>query len=207
MLRKQELPPLPFDYGALEPVLSGKLMELHHSKHHAAYVAKLNEALEKYAEAEQKGDLAALIGLHSAIGFNGGGHLNHSLFWANLSPRDAGGGTPPQGALATAIDETFGSLQKFVDQFNAKALAVQGSGWGWLGYHKERKTLELLTTSNHELATTAGYAPLLCIDVWEHAYYLDYKNARIDFLKAIWQVVNWQEVTARYTEAHSKLRL
>lgn len=198
MIQKQELPPLPYAYNALEPIVSAQIMEVHHDKHHRAYVDNLNKALEQYAAAEAKNDIATMIALQPAIRFNGGGHINHSIFWNNLAPKNKGGGTPPEGELATAINNTFGSLQNFIDLFNAKTVAIQGSGWGWLGYNKEKKRLEIFACSNQDPLSTAGLIPLLGIDVWEHAYYLQYKNARADYLKAIWQIINWKDVAERY---------
>ena len=196
-----QLPDLPYDYSALEPVIAGEIMELHHKKHHNAYVTNLNKALEQYAEAEKKGDVAAMIALQSAIKFNGGGHVNHSIFWTNLAPTSAGGGTPPTGKLAEAINATFGSLEKFIEKFNGKTGPIQGSGWGWLGYNKASGSLEIATCSNQDPLSTTGLIPLLGVDVWEHAYYLQYKNVRPEYLKAIWQVINWQNIAERYEAA------
>lgn len=198
MAQQYKLPDLPYDFNALEPVISAEIMNLHYSKHHAAYVANLNKALEQLAEAEQKNDIAAQIGLQSAIKFNGGGHVNHSIFWTNLAPPSKGGGTPPQGAISKAIDADFGSLDKFIEQLSAKAVAVQGSGWGWLGYNKTNGRLEIATCDNQDPLVTKGLVPLLGIDVWEHSYYLQYKNVRADYVKAIWKVINWKNVAERY---------
>lgn len=196
-----KLPDLPYDYKALEPVISGEIMELHHKKHHQTYVNNLNQALEKYAVAEAKKDLQTMISLQSAIKFNGGGNVNHSIFWTNLAPKNADGGVAPSGDLAQAINQEFGSLEKFIEKFNAATAAVQGSGWGWLGYNKEKGKLQIQTCANQDPLSTAGLEPLLGVDVWEHAYYLQYKNARPDYLKAIWQIVNWKNVAERYANA------
>lgn len=196
-----QLPDLPYDFSALEPVISAEIMQLHHQKHHNGYVTKLNEALEKYADAEKKQDVAAMIALQSAIKFNGGGHVNHSIFWTNLSPESKEGGKPPEGDLANAINQEFGSLDQFIELFNAKTAAVQGSGWGWLGYSKEKKRLMIDTCANQDPLSTKGLVPLLGVDVWEHAYYLQYKNVRPDYLKNIWKVVNWKNVAERYSQA------
>ncbi len=196
-----QLPDLPYDYNALEPVISAEIMEIHHKKHHAAYVKNLNAALEKYAEAESKGDVAGMIAHQSAIKFNGGGFVNHSIFWTNLAPKSAGGGEAPTGELAKAIDAEFGSLEKLITCFSNRAAAVQGSGWGWLGYNTCKKRLQLATCANQDPLSTQGLVPLLGIDVWEHAYYLQYKNARPDYLKAIWEVVNWKNVAERFEQA------
>ena len=144
-----------------------------------------------------------MIALESAIRFNGGGHINHSIFWTNLAPKKDGGGKAPEGELASAIEKEFGSLQSLVEQMNAKAVAVQGSGWGWLGYNKAKKKLEVVACANQDPLSTQGLIPLLGIDVWEHAYYLQYKNVRADYVKNIWNVVNWKNVASRYEAAKS----
>lgn len=193
------LPDLPYDYGELEPVLIGEIMKLHHAKHHQAYVTNFNKAQEQYAEAEHKGDLAKMIALQGALKFNGGGHVNHSIFWTNLSSPKAY--EPPSGAVAAAIDAEFGSLDKMITKFSAAAAGVQGSGWGWLGYNKDTGRLVLETTANQDPLSTKGLVPLLGVDVWEHAYYLQYKNLRPDYLKEVWKVVNWNNVAQRYADA------
>lgn len=201
-MKKFTLPDLPYDYDALEPVIAAEIMQLHHQKHHNAYVTKLNEALEKYAAAEAKEDLETMIALQPAIRFNGGGHINHSIFWQNLAPKSQGGGEPPTGNLGEAIKKQFGSFESFVEKFNAKAGPVQGSGWCWLAFCPEHKILTISTCANQDpLQSTQGLHPLLGVDVWEHAYYLQYKNARPEYLKAIWGVVNWADVATRYDEA------
>ncbi|KAI8465008.1 MAG: superoxide dismutase [Mn] [Monoraphidium minutum] len=197
-----KLPELPYAYGALAPVISGQIMELHHAKHHAAYVSNLNKALEEYADAEAKKDLPKMISLQAAINFNGGGHINHDIFWTNLAPeKDC---RPPGGELLQGITARWGGLDKFVAEFNAKTAAVQGSGWGWLGYNKASGGLEIATCANQDPLAKTGLVPLLGIDVWEHAYYLDYKNVRPDYLKAIWRVVNWGNVEQRLAAAKAK---
>jgi len=201
MANKFELPKLPYELNALEPVIAEEIMTLHYTKHHNAYVTKLNEAVEKYQEAEKNQDIAKMASLLSAINFNGGGHINHSIFWTNLAPQSEGGGAPPEGALADAINDEFGSLDDLITEFNGMTGPIQGSGWGWLGYNKKRKRLELATCSNQDPLVSKGLIPLLGVDVWEHAYYLQYKNARPDYLKAIWAVVNWKNVAERYEAA------
>lgn len=204
MVKKFTLPELPYAYNALEPVISEEIMKLHHQKHHAAYVNNLNAALEKYATAESEENLDAMINLQPAIRFNGGGHINHSLFWENLAPQNSGGGQLPKGDLADHLKQTYGSVEKFIEKFNAQVGPLQGSGWGWLGYCKDSKILSIVTTHNQDpLLATQSYVPLLGIDVWEHAYYLQYKNVRPDYLKAIWSVVNWAKVEERYANACS----
>jgi len=193
---KHSLPDLPYDYNALEPIVSAEIMQLHHGKHHATYVTNLNVAEEKCAEAAAKGDISTVISLAPALKFNGGGHLNHSIFWQNLSP--SGGGDPPADLLA-AINRDFGSLETLKAQLSASTVAVQGSGWGWLGLDKASKKLKIATCANQDpLEATTGLLPLFGIDVWEHAYYLQYKNVRPDYVKAIWNIVNWGDVAARY---------
>lgn len=202
-LPQQKLPELPYDFAALEPVISAEIMELHYTKHHAGYVANLNKALEQLADAEKKNDLAACIGLQSAIKFNGGGHVNHSIFWTNLVPKKQA--TALQGPLLDAINRRFGSQQNFIDLFSTQTVAIQGSGWGWLGYCKKKKDLEIATCANQDPLSTQGLVPLLGIDVWEHAYYLQYKNVRAEYVKAIWGLINWKNVTERYTAAAEKM--
>ncbi len=204
MSKKFELPELPYAFDALEPTISGEIMKIHHDMHHKAYVTNLNIATEKYDAAEKNGDLAAMASQLSAINFNGGGHINHSIFWTNLAPTNQGGGTSPQGELADAIKAEFGSLENFITRFNAAAGPIQGSGWGWLGYNKTTKRLEIAVTANQDPLIAKGIIPLLGIDVWEHAYYLQYKNVRPDYLKAIWNVVNWKNVAERYSAAKAE---
>ena len=200
MKQQYKLPELPYDFNALEPVISAEIMTLHYSKHHATYVANLNKAMEQLAEAEQKNDIAAQIALQSAIKFNGGGHVNHSIFWTNLAPVSKGGGTPPEGAIAQAITRDFGSFDKFVETFSAKTVAIQGSGWGWLGYNKGNGHLEIATCDNQDPLAVKGLIPLLGIDVWEHAYYLQYKNVRAEYVKSLWKIINWKNVAERYAQ-------
>lgn len=201
MTQPYQLPALSYSLDALEPVISAAIMKLHYEGHHKAYVTNLNKALEQYADAEKKNDLSAMVALQSAIKFNGGGHINHSIFWTNLAPKNAGGGQLPEGPLANALNQEFGSLDKFIEQFSAKAVAIQGSGWGWLGYNKAKGRLEIATCDNQDPLSTKGLIPLLGVDVWEHAYYLQYKNVRADYVKAIWGIINWKNVAERYAAA------
>lgn len=196
-----KLPDLPYDFSALEPVISAEIMQLHYTKHHQAYVTNLNAALEKYREAESKGDVAAMIAHQQAIKFNGGGHVNHSIFWTTLAPVGKGGGEAPYGELASALKTEFGSFEAFVEKLNAASVAVQGSGWGWLGFNKSNGKLVLATCGNQDPLSTLGYVPLFGIDVWEHAYYLQYKNVRAEYVKNIWKIVNWKNVEERYAQA------
>jgi len=192
------LPDLPYDYGALEPVISGEIMKLHHSAHHKAYVNNLNIAVEQYKDAEAKNDIAKMISLEPAIRFNGGGHVNHSIFWTNLAPKNQGGGGNPEGDLLKAIEGQFGSVDTVKTQLSTLATGVQGSGWGWLASDKQGK-LQVVWRQNQD--PVVDLTPLLGIDVWEHAYYLQYKNVRADYVKAIWEVVNWKNVAERYSAA------
>ena len=196
------LPDLPYDFSALEPVISAEIMQLHYSKHHAAYVTNLNAALEKYHDAEAKGDMASMIALQKAIKFNGGGHVNHSIFWTNLGPASASTGGP-SGELLAAIKQEFNSLEAMIEKFSAKTVAIQGSGWGWLGYHKPTSKLMLATCANQDPLSTEELIPLLGIDVWEHAYYLQYKNVRADYVKNIWKIVNWKNIEERFVKARA----
>jgi len=198
---KHTLPDLPYDYGALEPYISADIMKLHHQKHHATYVNNLNIAEEKLAEAKEKGDVSTIIALAPALKFNGGGHINHSIFWQNMSPH---GGGEPTGDLMEAIKKDFGSFESMKSLLSASTTAVQGSGWGWLGYNKANQQLQVATCANQDpLQATTGLIPLFGIDVWEHAYYLQYKNVRPDYVKAMWNVVNWQDVENRFAQAKS----
>ncbi|XP_020585288.1 superoxide dismutase [Mn], mitochondrial-like [Phalaenopsis equestris] len=188
------LPDLPYDYSALEPAISAEIMQIHHQKHHQTYITNYNKALEQLEEAVNKGDSSKVVHLQSAIKFNGGGHVNHSIFWNNLKPTTEGGGEPPHSTLGWAIDQDFGSLENLIKKINAEGAALQGSGWVWLALDKEAKKLRVETTANQDPLVTKGanYVPLLGIDVWEHAYYLQYKNVRPDYLKNIWSVINWK---------------
>ncbi|KAJ8649781.1 hypothetical protein MRB53_002804 [Persea americana] len=194
------LPDLPYDYSALEPAISGEIMHLHHQKHHQTYVTNYNKALEQLDDAMAKGDAPAVVKLQSAIKFNGGGHINHSIFWENLIPTHEGGGEPPKGSLGWAIDMHFGSFEVLLQKMNTEGAALQGSGWVWLGLDKDLKKLVVETTANQDPLVTKGASlvPLLGIDVWEHAYYLQYKNVRPDYLKNIWKVINWKYASELY---------
>ncbi|HSX10649.1 MAG TPA: superoxide dismutase [Chlamydiales bacterium] len=196
-----QLPELPYSFDALEPVISAEIMELHYTKHHKGYVTNLNAALEKYHEAETKNDVAQMIALQSAVKFNGGGHINHSIFWTILAPISKGGGGAPKGELAKMIDHNFTSFDAFKEKFNAATVGVQGSGWGWLGYNKALKRLEIAVCSNQDPLSTHGLVPIMGIDVWEHAYYLQYKNVRADYVKNIWQIFNWKHIEERFAKA------
>ncbi|WP_043501716.1 superoxide dismutase [Georgenia sp. SUBG003] len=192
------LPDLPYDYSALEPHISGKIMELHHDKHHATYVAGANTALEKLAEARESGDLAA-VNLHEKnLSFNLGGHINHTIFWNNLSPE---GGGEPEGDVAEAIKDSFGTFDAFKNQFAAVATGIQGSGWSVLAYDSVSGGLVIFQMYDQQNNVPVGTIPLLQLDMWEHAFYLDYLNVKADYVKAFWNIVNWQDVAARLGRA------
>lgn len=195
---KHTLPDLPYDYNALEPTISSEIMKLHHTKHHATYVNNLNVAEEKLSEALHKKDTTAIIQLQNVIKFNGGGHLNHSIFWKNLSPS----GGSMDANLKAAIESSFDNVDAMKEKMSQAAVAVQGSGWAWLGYCKTSGKLRVAATANQDpLEATLGLVPLFGIDVWEHAYYLQYKNVRPDYVKAIWKVVNWRDISERLENA------
>ncbi|MGV8978727.1 MAG: superoxide dismutase [Cellulomonas sp.] len=195
------LPDLPYDYAALEPHISGRIMQLHHDKHHAAYVAGANTALTKLAEARDSGNLDA-VNLHEKnLAFNLGGHVNHSVFWENLSPD---GGDKPVGELAAAIDEFFGSFEAFQKHFTAAAAGVQGSGWSILAWDSIGARLVVVQLYDQQSNITMGLVPVVMLDVWEHAYYLDYLNVRADYIKAWWNIVNWADAAARFTRARTQ---
>lgn len=197
---KATLPDLPYDYGALEPHISGKIMELHHTKHHQTYVNGLNSALDSIAEAESKGDFSKAASVASLLNFHGGGHLNHSLFWENLAPAKNDGGGEPDGRLSKAIVEDFGSFDNFKKQMNTALAAIQGSGWAWLVKDKTSGTLSLVTRANQD-PVTGSLQPLLGIDAWEHAYYLQYENRKAEYFEAIWNVINWKTVASRFDKS------
>ena len=197
------LPDLPYDYGALAPHISGEIMELHHSKHHKAYVAGVNTALEQMAEAREANSLGTVNLLEKNLAFNLAGHVNHSVFWPNMSPD---GGDKPDGELAAAIDEFFGSWDGFRAQFTAVATGIQGSGWAILAWESLGRKLVIEQLYDHQGNLAAGSYPLLMLDMWEHAFYLQYRNVKADYVKAWWNVVNWADVTRRFTtarDAHS----
>jgi len=200
-----EVPPLPYDYAALEPHIDEQTMRLHHDKHHQAYVDKANGALDgtehdgKPIE-EVVANLDALPGdIRGVVRNNGGGHLNHSLFWTWMAPKDKGAGGEPSGELADAINDAFGSFDDFKTQFEAAGANQFGSGWAWLVL--DGGSLNVTSTPNQDNPVTGGATPLLGNDVWEHAYYLKYQNKRPDYLKAWWNVVDWGKVAERYAAA------
>ena len=194
------LPDLDYDYGALEPHISAQIMELHHSKHHAAYVAGANTALEKLAEARDKADFASVPKLEKDLAFHLGGHINHSVFWKNLSPN---GGGEPDGDVAAAIEEFFGGFTGFQGQFEAAANSLQGSGWAMLVWDTLGKRLNINQLYDQQNNLPVGQLPVLQLDMWEHAFYLQYKNVKADYVKAWWNVVNWSDVAERLAKARA----
>jgi superoxide dismutase, Fe-Mn family len=188
------LPELPYDYAALDPHISATIMELHHGKHHQAYVTGANAALDQLEEARAAGSFANVNKLEKDLAFNLGGHLNHSVFWQNLSPD---GGGEPEGELAAAIADHFGSFDAFKAHFTATALGVQGSGWAVLAWDALGSKPVVFQLFDQQGNAPLGVTPLLQLDVWEHAYYLDYKNVRADYVTAFWNIANWQDVAQR----------
>ncbi len=197
-MSKYVLPDLTYDYGALEPNISGRIMELHHDKHHLAYVNGANTALDALAEARDKNDLAMVNKFQKDLAFNLAGHVNHTVFWRNMSPE---GGDKPVGELAAAIDEFFGSFDAFRAHFTASALGIQGSGWAILVWDILGQKLIIEQLYDHQGNLAVGSIPLLMLDMWEHAFYLDYQNVKPEYVKAFWNIVNWADVQARFAEA------
>ncbi|HET7414716.1 MAG TPA: superoxide dismutase [Arthrobacter sp.] len=194
------LPDLPYDYAALEPNISARIMELHHDKHHATYVKGANTAIEQLAEAREKGDYGNIPKLSKDLAFHTGGHINHTIFWNNMSPD---GGDKPEGELASAIDDTFGSFDKFRDHFTAAATSLQGSGWAILAWEPLGKRLVIEQLYDQQGNVPVGTTPLLMLDMWEHAFYLDYVNVKPDYVKAFWNIVNWADVARRFEGARN----
>ena len=197
------LPELPYDYAALEPYISGKIMELHHDKHHQAYVTGANNALDQLAEARAKGDLACINKLEKDLAFNLGGHVNHTIYWENMAPK-AGG--EPTGTLMDQIKENFGSFDAFKKQFVAVAAGVQGSGWAVLAWDYLGDQLLIIQQYDHQANLPINLVPILLLDCWEHAYYLDYLNVRADYIAAWWNIVNWEDVAARLARAKGQTK-
>jgi Fe-Mn family superoxide dismutase len=194
------LPDLPYDYGALEPHISGKIMELHHDKHHATYVKGANDTLDQLAEAREKSSFASVNGLEKSLAFHLGGHINHSVFWPNLSPS---GGDKPDGELGAAIDEFFGSFDAFKAHFTANANAIQGSGWSILAWDTLGQRLNILQLFDQQGNIPAAQVPIVLLDMWEHAFYLQYQNVKADYVTAWWNVVNWADATSRFNAARA----
>jgi len=203
---KHTLPPLPYDYAALEPHIDAQTMQIHHDKHHQAYVTNLNAALDKHPELYKqtledllRGIIRVPDDIRTAVRNNGGGHHNHSLFWTIMAPAGKAGGGEPSGTLADAIKKTFGGFAPFKEQLSTAGATRFGSGWAWLGFASGK--LEVFSTANQDSPLMEGKIPVLGLDVWEHAYYLKYQNRRPDYLAAWWDVVNWDAVQQRFDAA------
>jgi Fe-Mn family superoxide dismutase len=192
------LPDLPYDYAALEPHISAEIMQLHHDKHHAAYVAGANQAVEKLAAASESGDTATINLIAKNLAFNLGGHVNHSIFWQNMSPD---GGDKPVGETASLLEEFFGGFDKFQTIWAANAAGIQGSGWSILAWDTLGKRPILAQLYDQQGQLPATQIPILMLDMWEHAFYLQYKNVKPDYVKAWWNVVNWADVEQRLANA------
>jgi len=202
-----ELPPLPYDYTALEPFIDDKTMHLHHDMHHAAYVKNLNAALEKHPELASKSAEELITNLNAvpedirgAVRNNGGGHVNHTMFWQIMKPK---GGGDPSGKIAEAIKKSFGDFKAFQEKFNDAGVKQFGSGWVWLA-GKPTGEVQILSTPNQDSPISQGLYPIFGNDVWEHAYYLKYNNRRPEYLQAWWNVVNWDEINKRYETSQKK---
>ena len=202
-MSKYTLPDLSYDYGALEPNISGKIMELHHDKHHLAYVNGANLALEALEEAREKNDLTWVNKLQKDLAFNLAGHVNHTVFWRNMSPE---GGDKPVGELAAAIDEFFGSFDRFQAHFTASALGIQGSGWAILAWDVLGEKLIIEQLYDHQGNLAAASIPLLMLDMWEHAFYLDYQNVKGEYVKAFWNIISWPDIQARFDAARTQTK-
>ena len=192
------LPQLPYDYSALEPHVSGKILELHHGKHHAAYVKNANATLERLDEARAKEDFTRLASLEKALAFNLSGHILHSIFWRNLSPK---GGGEPDGELAEAIRRDFGAFAAFRRQFSETAGSIMGSGWAALVWEPVAGGLLITQIYDHQSNLSQSGVPLMVLDAWEHAYYLQYQNRKTEFFDALWSLWNWRDVSARFLSA------
>ena len=192
------LPELPYDYAALEPHYSAEVLELHHDKHHKAYVDGANTALDKLDQARTSDDFGTINQLQKNLAFHLSGHVLHSMFWENLSPD---GGGKPEGELAAAIDAGFGTFEGLKNQLTESALNVQGSGWGALTWEPLGQRLIVEQVYDHQSNVGQGAPPLLVLDMWEHAYYLQYKNVKADWVKAFWEIVNWPDVASRFARA------
>ena len=201
---KFELPPLPYSYDALEPWIDARTMEIHHTKHHQTYLTKLNEALEKHAEWQEKSLEELLTSLdrvpediRAAVRNHGGGHYNHSLFWKMMAPSGQGGGGEPSGQVADAIAKTFGTFLDFKGEFSKSAAGIFGSGWAWLVRDRAGKLL-ITTTPNQDNPISKGERVVLGLDLWEHAYYLKYQSRRPEYIENWWNVVNWKQVASHF---------
>jgi len=195
------LPDLAYDYGALAPYISGEIMELHHSKHHQTYVKGANTAIEQMAEARDKNQLGTVNLLAKNLAFNLAGHVNHTVFWPNMSPD---GGDKPDGELAAAIGQDFGSFDAFRAHFTANAVGIQGSGWSILAWDSVGQRLLICQLYDHQGNLPVGLVPLLLLDMWEHAFYLQYRNVKDEYVTAWWNIVNWADVIRRFDNARTQ---
>jgi len=203
MLTKHSLPALPYGYAELEPYIDAQTMELHHTKHHKAYIDGLVKAEAELAKARAKGDFSLIQHWSKQCAFHGGGHALHTLFWQCMAPQSKGGGSIEPSPLLNAITMYFGTFEQFKQQFTAAAIAVEGSGWALLHYRKDDGALIILQAENQQKLSSWNTVPILGIDVWEHAYYLKYQNKRADYVNAWWNIVNWKAVNSLYEQAKS----
>ncbi len=200
--KEYSLPTLPYGYDELEPHIDSMTMMIHHSKHHAGYVRGLNNALKQLERIRAgEADMSTLQHWQRQLSFHAGGHINHTLFWNGMAPQSKGGGGNPSGSLAEAIKHDFGSIEQFKAHFKAASKSVEGSGWGWLVYEPIAQRLMILQMQNQQQMMFAGAIPLLGVDVWEHAYYLNYQNRRAEYIDAFMNIVNWEEIQTRYNAA------
>ncbi|OGP82062.1 MAG: superoxide dismutase [Deltaproteobacteria bacterium RBG_13_65_10] len=202
-MAKYVLPSLEYDYNALEPHISGRILEIHHGKHHAGYVRNANLVIERFEEAREKEDFSRIAALERALAFNLSGHILHSIFWRNLTPK---GGEQPTGDLARAIARDFGSFEKFRAQFTETAASIMGSGWAALVWEPIGRKLFTTQIYDHQSNLSQGSIPLMVLDAWEHAYYLQYENRKMDFFEAVWNLWNWRDIAPRF-DAARKLQI
>ena len=195
------LPKLPYDYNALEPYISEQQLTIHHDKHHLAYVNGANAAFKKLAEARKSKAEIDVKAMLKELSFNIGGHQLHSIFWPTLAPAGRGGGGEPTGKLADAINKEFGSFSQFKAEFSKAAATTEGSGWAALAIDVKTKQLAIMQIEKHNVNVYTGFYIVMVLDVWEHAYYLDYKNERPKFVEAFWNIVNWERINKRFEEA------
>ena len=203
MSHSVSLPKLDYGYDELEPVLSKQLVTIHHTKHHQNYVDTYNNLMVQLAEAQKNGDINKIVSLAPGIKFNLGSHINHSIYWKNLCPiKNGGGALPTDSALVKKIESQWGSFEKFKEDFINQIMKIQGSGWGNLAYNKTTKCLEYLETKDQDpVALKPNYVAILCIDGWEHAWYLQYMNVKKNYYNDIWKIINWKDLEQRYQEA------
>ena len=200
---KVTLPKLDYGYADLEPVLSEQLLTLHHTKHHQNYVDTYNKLLDEFTEAKNKNDVYKIVSLTPGLKFNLGSHINHSIYWKNLCPIKNGGGKVPENSkLVEKIKSQWGNVDKFIADFIDNIMKIQGSGWGNLAYNKTTKCLEYLETKDQDpVALKSNYVAILCVDGWEHAWYVKYLNMKKTYYTEIWKIVNWDDLEKRYLEA------